>query len=346
MATSRSPIPARTSALFTTALTAACAVLTVGVGSAHAAATVDIEFVAEHLPEVAMDNRYASLPLWSSLETSAAAPWPVADSGAGIRARLRARGLTPAVTIGYSRIGAGELTLTGPGLTLSLHRSLTDSTGLRSFAFYDRATFAGRGDLRPLRTLALDPLPLPLPAAAIFDSRGGHMNHAGLGLAFSRDRDSQRLGIHRWVTGLLAGRVSLDGAAFNYRILSGPATGTAGIVDFSGHYDQLTLFGGIELPRHRGAWTFAPHALLAVPVPRRGVLTRLTGPGFDLSGDTARAGNGRHFGDPALALGVELVFEPWGLNIDLGSTLTQATLERLVHRGTDSNLAVAVGWRF
>ncbi len=117
-------------------------------------------------------------------------------------------------------------------------------------------------------------------------------------------------------------------------------------MDFAGHYDHLTPFGGIELPAPSRRLDVGTAVLLAVPVPRRGVLTRLTGPGFDLSGDTARAGNGRHFGDPALALGVELVFEPWGLNIDLGSTLTQATLERLVHRGTDSNLAVAVGWRF
>ena len=33
--------------------------------SVSARAEHDIEFVAEHLPEVMMDNRYATLPIWS-----------------------------------------------------------------------------------------------------------------------------------------------------------------------------------------------------------------------------------------------------------------------------------------
>ena len=32
--------------------------------------------------------------------------------------------------------------------------------------------------------------------------------------------------------------------------------------------------------------------------------------------------------------------------LDLGATLTQATLERAVHRGIDSNLALQLTWRF
>ena len=31
-----------------------------------ASAAVSIEFIAEHLPEIAMDNRFASLPLWGT----------------------------------------------------------------------------------------------------------------------------------------------------------------------------------------------------------------------------------------------------------------------------------------
>ena len=47
-----------------------------------AAAREDIEFVAEHLPEVAMDNRYATLPVWSA--RSAADGWSfAAQSGFG-----------------------------------------------------------------------------------------------------------------------------------------------------------------------------------------------------------------------------------------------------------------------
>ncbi len=83
-----------------------------------------------------------------------------------------------------------------------------------------------------------------------------------------------------------------------------------------------------------------------MPVPRRGVFTQVSGPGFALAGDTATAGQGKHFGDPSLALGIDLTWEPLGLSVDLGATLTQATLERAVHRGIDSNLALQLTWRF
>ena len=45
------------------ALAATLATLARGVS-----ATESIEFIAEHLPEIAMDNRYASLPLWRTCD--------------------------------------------------------------------------------------------------------------------------------------------------------------------------------------------------------------------------------------------------------------------------------------
>ena len=47
-----------------------------------AAADHSFEFVAEHLPEVAMDNRFATLPLWSGV--TPAGVWQLR-----CRARLR-----------------------------------------------------------------------------------------------------------------------------------------------------------------------------------------------------------------------------------------------------------------
>lgn len=57
----------------------------------------DIEYVAEHLPEVAMDNRYATLPLWQSAAGTQAAP-------------------RRALALGYSDTRSGELQLAGPTL--------------------------------------------------------------------------------------------------------------------------------------------------------------------------------------------------------------------------------------
>lgn len=299
---------------------------------ATAAASEDIEFVAEHLPEVAMANRYSSLPVWSSL---------------GQDGEPQASGrYTPGLMLGYSRTSTGNLSLAGPALGVSMRRRLGATWSATGFGFYDRATFSGRGDLRPLRTVAFTSVPLPLPAPATFDSRGGHMTHDGIGLAFTHRSDGPRLGRHDWVMGLQVEQVQLRGYEFDYRILAGPALGTTGVIGFDGDYRHVTPFGGIEFPRPHGRWTLSPHALLAVPFPRRGILTRITGPGFDLSGDTDAVGNGKHFGDASLALGVNATYEPWGLSVDLGSTLTQATLERLVHVGIDTNWTLAVGWRF
>ncbi|MEO7246773.1 MAG: hypothetical protein ABIX12_16690, partial [Rubrivivax sp.] len=296
----------------------------------------DIEFVARHLPEVAMDNRYASLPVWSA---QAGAPRGDAFASSSNRAM-------PSLTIGYSRTGTGELSLAGPTLAVSLQWGHVGRWSTTGFGFYDRETFSGSADLRPLRTLAIADAPLPLPAPARFDSRGGHATHTGLGLAFMRASEGARLGRHDWVVGIQAERMQLAGYAFDYRILGGPASGTTGTVAFDGQYAHLTPFAGLEFPRRHGRWTFAPHALVAVPLPRRGVLTQLSGPGFDLRGDTAQVGHGRHFGDPSLALGFDATYEPWGLSVDIGSTLTQATLERVAHTGIDSNWSLALGWRF
>lgn len=283
----------------------------------------DIEYVAEHLPEVAMDNRYAMLPVWRS-------------SAAG-------RG---ALQLGYSRTRSGELRLAGPMLASSWTWRPQGRWTATAFAFLDQLSFSGEGDLRPLRTVALPNAPLPLPAPARFDGGDGTLRHFGAGVAFATERDGGRLGAHRWVAGLQLERASLRDYGFRWQILAGPAAGTTGRIGFDADYDHVTPFAGLELPRQRGRWTVAPHVLLAVPMPRRGIFTQLSGPGFALAGDTDSAGNGKHFGDASLALGVDLTHEPTGLTVDLGATLTQATLERAVHRGIDANLVLGVGWRF
>ncbi|MGH3851797.1 MAG: hypothetical protein ACRDRT_19270, partial [Pseudonocardiaceae bacterium] len=69
-------------------------------------------------------------------------------------------------------------------------------------------------------------------------------------------------------------------------------------------------------------------------------------PGFDLSGDTETAGNGKHFGDASLTVGFDLTYLPWGLTLDLGSLVSQALIEPLVHRGISRNWVVSGSLRF
>ena len=111
---------------------AACALL-LAQAPAAAASKEHIEFVAEHLPEVAMDNRYASLPVWSA--QTGATPDDASTS--------RARSGTPALTLGYSRTASGELSLAGPTLAVSLQWGHLGRWSTSGFGFYDRETFSG-----------------------------------------------------------------------------------------------------------------------------------------------------------------------------------------------------------
>src|SRR4051794_31115879 len=89
-------------------------------GAANAAE--DIAFVAEHLPEVAMDNRYAALPLWGGATTFGA---------------------------GFTDLSSGTLTLRGPMFEAAGSRDLHGFT-LRAFAFYDSFSLTSGREHRPL----------------------------------------------------------------------------------------------------------------------------------------------------------------------------------------------------
>ena len=118
------------------------------------------------------------------------------------------------------------------------------------------------------------------------------------------------------------------------------------MVDYSGNYSHLTPFAGLAVPRHFGTWSISPHVLLAIPVPRRGIQGRITGPGFDLSGNTANTGHGKHFGDVSATFGLDITYGPWGLTLDLGSFVSQALLERVAHQGVNRNWVMSAQKRF
>jgi hypothetical protein len=212
------------------------------------------------------------------------------------------------------------------------------------FAFFDELAFSG-GDQRPLETLFTVP-PLSLPAEASFTGLTGTARHIGAGLALGERSAEGRLGEHEWLGGILWQRMALRDYRAAYEVLDGPSAGARGVVDYSGNYTHLTPFAGLALPRRAGAWAYTGHALFALPLPRRGVQGNITGPGFDLSGDTDAAGNGKHFGDASLTLGFDLTYLPWGLTLDLGSLLSQALLEPLAHKGIDRSWVISGSWRF
>jgi hypothetical protein len=109
-----------------------------------AAATESIEFVAEHLPEIAMDNRYASLPLWNACDTETSGGHP--DTA-----------FCPGIGVAYALTQSGTLSIDGPMFTLSLARPVGKGLRLTGFVFFDDLTLSSGVENRPLAVSFSDP---------------------------------------------------------------------------------------------------------------------------------------------------------------------------------------------
>jgi hypothetical protein len=286
----------------------------------------DIEYVAEHLAEVPMDNRYATLPVWTATTAKPDDGWTFAAQGS------------------FSQAGSGDLEVAGPMLSFAVSRALASRWTVTALGFADKLNLSG-GDERDLQTLFAPSTPIARPVAASFDGLDGRVNHYGAGFAFSTTSDRGWLGAHRWVAGLLYESVDLRDYRWNFTILEGPDAGTRGQIDFDNDYRHFTPFAGLQIVRERGDWLFSPHALFALPLPRRGVVGHIQTDEFDIHGDTAEAGTGKHFGDPSLTLGFDITYRPAHLSLDVGTALTQAFLEPVIHKGIDRNWVLSVRWQ-
>ena len=281
----------------------------------------DISFVAEHLPEVAMDNRYATLPLLSDSE-----------------ARTRT-----IFGLGYTTMSSQTLALDGPMLSLGVSwpRGRWRLTG---FAFRDQFSLTSGIEHRPLN-LEFTTTPLALPAAAEFTGLDGSMSDTGLGIAISRHQERSWIGAFDWSAGLLWQTVKLSDYTLDYRVLDGPDAGATGTISFDSTYNHFAPFAEIGKSWSTGLWRLAPRATIAWPLPRRGVAGRITGPGFDIAGNTETNGGDKHFGDPSVTLGCGVTYLPWSVTFDLGTAITQAVLEPEIHKGIERNLVLQVWWR-
>jgi hypothetical protein len=309
---------------------AACALAALAACTCNAwAAKDDIEFVAEHLPEVAMDNRYATLPVWGGAAGAAEQTWSFAAQGA------------------WSDTSTGSLALSGPLLSAGMRRRLGPHWSVGAFAFYDELAFQpASDDERPLQTLFAPTDPIARPIDATFNALGGDALDAGVGFYVSYYDADGWPGAHRWVGGLLWQHVQLTDYRFDYRITAGPSSGVTGQIDFDATYEHFTPFVGFELPRELTNWVVSAHVLLAWPMPKRGFVGHISGPGFDVHGDTADVGEGKHFGDTSVTIGLDVTYTPWRLTLDLGSTLTQYFLEPMIHDGIDQNWLLSAQWRY
>jgi hypothetical protein len=281
----------------------------------------DIEFVAEHLPEVAMGNRYATLPLWGT----------PADR----------RGWSYELQSAWTSATSGSLEISGPMLSASVGKRSGKAWHGGAFAFYDPLRLTSGTEMRPLQTLFSPATPIERPVAAEFTGLDGTADDYGAGVFAALEGAGGWLGEHRWTFGALWQRVVLDQYAFDYRITEGAQAGTTGTIDFDATYEHIVPFVGAGFPRDHGRWSGNAHVLLAWPFPRRGVVGHITGPGFDLHGDTEDVGEGKHFGDPSLTIGYTVTYRPLGFSVDLGTALTQTVLEPHIHRGVDRSMVLS-----
>lgn len=282
----------------------------------------DIEFVQEHLPEVAMDNRYATLPLWDTVATDAA-------------------GRSTSFQSAYSDTTTGNLAISGPLFSVARHWRLAWHWSLDAFGFYDPLKLSSDREDRDLQTLFAPGTPIGRPVAATFTSLDGTATDIGVGLGVAKRMETGWFGTHRWLAGIIWQRMSLRDYRFNYRLDAGPQAGMTGTLSFDADYEHIVPYAGLELPRQHGKWATNFHLLVAFPMPRHGVVGEITGPGFDIRGDTADVGNGKHFGDPSLTLGYTLTYAPAHLSIDIGSLVSQALLEPYIHRGIERNMVLS-----
>jgi len=291
--------------------------------SVAACAEHDIEFVSEHLPEIAMDNRYATLPLW----TACAEPGQLCGGA----------------TAGYATTRAGTLSLDGPMFAASLTWP-RDHWTFSGFAFYDPLSFSSGIEHRPLNVIFTNDAPLSMPVAAEFTGLNGEARDYGVGFAARREATLPLLGKVNLSAGLLWQVMSLHDFRYDYRVLEGPDAGLTGTLDYDNDYQHWVPFAGIAWERGNERWRYQPHVQFAMPLPRRGMVGHITGPGFDLRGDQDSAGHGKHFGDPSLTIGFDVTYLPWNLSVDIGTALTQYLLEPQIHDGVSQDLVLMFRW--
>ena len=285
----------------------------------------DIEWLAEHLPEAAMDLRYLSLPLAAGPLVDGAFHWTL--------------------QLGGTRTGAAFVDMNGVLASVSGTWSFAQGWGLSGLVFDDAMRFSGssgRDELHPLFNRAI---PLDLPEFADFSHPRGDLTHLGAGLALVR-QTAPDAASRFWTLqgGALWEDLELDGFQLDYTVATGASAGASGLLDHSATYRYVTPFAAVEWTRPLGArFSLTPRAIAAFPS-KKGFEGRLTGPGFDLRGDTATAGRGKHMGDPYVGFGLELEHRPTGLAIDLGATLFNAAAETVIHHGIDQPILLTVSW--
>ena len=305
------------------------ALLVLGVASPPARAAIsnppreDIDYIAEHLAETALDVGYFAIP-WP---TEALAPdrWQ-----AGL-------------TVGWSEASDDAFDFRGGAFGVQAFRPVSARIVLGIGGFYDSFEVGGGSGELALRPGFVPDVPLDLPEFAQFSNPRGTFRHYGLvGQWF------YELGQHPergWsiLAGLAADHLELDGYRFDtycwVALMPEPS-----FLDHSSQATYFTPFVGVQrrFPLTQN-WALAAHMVFGEPGSVGDIDGRITGPGFDLSSQDP-GGTPGDIGDNFLSLGVSLRHRPSGIEVDIGSTLSYPLFESETRPGIHRALLLLVTW--
>ncbi len=305
--------------------TSACALLALTMAAAHeaSAAAEDMDFIAEHLAEVSMDNHLLTLPVEYTGDAAVGeTDWQLATS--------------------YQRIASDALELSGAGAGIGANRTINPHWSLGAFAFADRSSFGGGAVARPVAPLFSDSIPLDLPADAILTDLRGQLSETGAGaFAVWHPPGSS----YALIAGLAFEHLRQSGYRVDYTLTTGGSAGATGTLDYSATYRYWIPTLGVVWHWTRGSWDFAPRLQAGVPLPRRGWRGIISGPGFTVSGNTSTSGHGKHMGDPFAGVGLAVTYRPWHVSWDLGTLVSQALIEPRIHEGVSSVWILGLRWQ-
>jgi hypothetical protein len=284
----------------------------------------DIHVLAEHLPEVAQDARYFSLP-WPG-ERPAPGRWQ------------------PFVGLGWNSAKADFMKESGALFSFGATRGWTERSALTLFGFYDRFDVSGGSGEQVLRA-SFAPVPLDLPERAVFSSPEGTFTHYGVGAAWAHEISETGAARPTSVeAGLAVDRLLLKNYRMHYRVPVGDAF-AEGTLDHSSEATFVTPFVGFEKRFSLGgSFYLIPRVMAGAPLPPADFDGRLTGPGFDLSSGDPGGKPGK-IGDGFVSLGAGFLHRRSGIEIDLGALAGFPLFESATHPGVDQSFLLHLVWR-
>ncbi len=280
----------------------------------------DLDYVAEHLIEINMDGRYLAFP-----------DLPLDPS------KTEAR-----VQFGYAGFSAGILSSSAEMLGLQYYSNskwLPDAGWIMG-AFIDPIQISGKSMTAVFDPLFVDQFPFSTPTKVQVSNVDGRALHAGISLAFSQQYASQ----WGWQLGLALEYYKIGKFEIRFVTLDQIENFEAK-ADYSASYHSFTPYASVAWIWDESAqWRFTTRIINAYPTPHRGFYGRVTSSNFDLSGDTEKAGNGKHIPDFYLGWGFTVEHKEWNWRIDIGASAFILLTEPQAHKGSTVDFFATVSF--